>query len=63
MRVLLVQLRAGGAKKKERNALGPVGQVLQEGQQGAVRPVQVLEDEHRLATRGQKLEEPTPGSE
>ena len=63
MRVLLVQLRPSGAEKEERNALGPVGKVFQERQQGGIGPVQVLEDEHRLTPRGQKLDEATPCSE
>ena len=44
----LVQLRAGGAEEKQRHALRPVGEVLEEGEQRLVGPVQVLEHEHRL---------------
>ena len=56
-RMLLVQLGTGRAEQEERHALRPVGQVLEEGEQGRVCPVQILEDEHRLpplrrATRG-----------
>ena len=56
-RVPLVQLRPGGA---ERGGAGrpraQLGQVLEEGEECLVRPVQVLEDEHRLPPLGPRLE-------
>jgi len=37
--------------------------VLQEGQEGVVGPVQILEHEHTGAALGQGFQEPTPGGE
>ena len=48
-RMLLLQLGTRRAEDKQRHALRPVGQVLEEGQQRIIGPVQVLEDEHRRA--------------
>ena len=41
----LEELRARGADDEQRNALGPIGQVLEEGEQPIVSPVQILEHE------------------
>ena len=62
-RMLLVQLGAGRAEDEQRHALRPVGQVLEEGEQGVVCPVQVLEDEHGRALCGQRFQEAPPGRE
>ena len=56
-RMLLVQLRPRRAEDEQRHALRPVGQMLEEGEQRVVGPVQILEHEHRRprprpATRG-----------
>ena len=58
---MFVQLGSGGAKEKERNALRPVRQVLEEREEGSVCPVQVLETEHGRALRGKRLQEAPPG--
>ena len=62
-RVPLVELRPSGAEQEQRHPLGPVGQVLEEGEQGRVSPVQVLEHEHRLALCCPRLQEAAPGRE
>ena len=41
----------------------PLGQVLEEGEERLVRPVQVLEDEHRLPPFGPRLEHTAPRAE
>ena len=61
--VLLVQLRARGAEQQERHAFRPVGDVLEEGQQRLVSPVQVFEDEHGLTRLGPRFEHAPPGVE
>ena len=61
--VLLVELRAGVAEEEQGHPLRPVGQVLEEGEESRVRPVQVLEDEHRLPRLRPRLEEAAPGGE
>jgi hypothetical protein len=47
--MLLLQLGTSGAEEEQRHALRPVGQVLEEREQGVIGPVQVLEDEHGRA--------------
>ena len=59
----LVQLRPGRADDQQRHALRPVGQVLEEGEQRGVGPVQILEDEHRRPVGREPLEEAPPGGE
>ena len=59
----LVQLGPGGAEEEQRHALRPVGQVLEEGEERLVGPVQVLEDEHRLPPLRPRLEHAAPGGE
>ena len=62
-RVALVELRAGRPDKEQGDALCDVGQVLEEGEERLVGPVQVLEDEHGRALLGDSLQEPAPGGE
>src|SRR5207244_516796 len=62
-RMLVVELGAGGAEQEQRHAFCPLGQVLEEGKQRLVCPVQVLEDEHGLADGGEALEEAPPCGE
>ncbi len=58
-----VELRAGRGHQKHRDPFGVVGDVLQEGEQRVVGPVQILEDEHRWVALGDRLQEPPPGGE
>jgi hypothetical protein len=60
---LLVQLRPGVTKHEQWHPFGPVGKLLQEGQQRRVGPVQILEHQHRRPIRSQPLEEAPPGHE
>ena len=60
-RMLLVQLRPRRAQEQQRHALGPVGQVLEKGEQRRVGPVQILEHEHRRALGREALAEAPPG--
>ena len=59
----LLQLRASRTEHQQRHPLRPVGQVLEEGEQRVVCPVQVLEHEHGRALCGQPLQETPPGRE
>ena len=59
----LEQLGSGGADHEQRHALGPIGQVLQEGEHRLIGPVQVLEHEHGGVLLGDVLQEPPPGRE
>ena len=59
----LEQLRSGRADDQQRDALGPVGEVLQEREHRLVGPVQVLEHEHGGVLLGDVLQEPSPGRE
>ena len=61
--VALVELRASRPHEEEGNALCQVCQVLEEGEERLIRPVQVLEDEHGRALLGDSLQEPAPGGE
>ena len=60
VRIPLVELRARGADDHQRHARRPVGQVLEEGEQRAVGPVEVLEDQHGGPLLGQGLQEAPP---
>jgi hypothetical protein len=62
-RSALVELGTGRAEHEQRHPLGPVGQVLQEREEGGVGPVQVLEHEHRLALLRPGLQVAPPGRE
>ena len=59
----LVQLGSRRADDEERHALGPVREVLEEGEHRLVGPVEVLEHEDGRAVLGEVLQEPTPGRE
>ena len=59
----LEQLRPGGADDQQRHRAGPVGQQVDEVQQGVVGPVDVLEHQHGRAVLGERLEEPPPRRE
>jgi hypothetical protein len=59
--VAVEQLRPGRADEEQRHALDLVGEVLEEGEHGFVRPVDVLEHEHRRRLFGHCLEERPPG--
>ena len=48
-RMLLLQLRTRRTEHEQRHALRPIGEMLEERQQGIIGPVQVLEHEHRRA--------------
>ena len=61
--MLLEELWAGHAEQQQRKALGPIGQVLDEGEQGCIRPVQILEHERSRVIRGERLAEAAPGGE
>ena len=62
-RMLLVQLGTGCAEEEQRHSFRPVGQVLEEGEQRGVRPVQILEHEDRLPALCPRLEGAAPGGE
>ena len=51
------QLGAGGAEQQERGVPRPVGDVLDEVQQGGLRPLDVVEHHDQGTTPGQRLEE------
>ena len=53
--VTLEQLGSGSAYQEERHALDPVGQLLEECEQGVVRPVEVLEHQHDRPLGGKVL--------
>ena len=61
--MLLLQLRTGGAEHQQRHAFRPVGQMLEEGEQGRVCPVQILEHQHGRPLGGQRLQEAPPCGE
>ena len=52
-RSALVQLGPRRANDEQRHVLRPLGEMLDEGEQGFVGPVQVLEDKYRFAARRQ----------
>ena len=62
-RMAFVELGPGGAQEQERQACDPVGQVLDEREEGVVRPVQVLEHQHGRSLGGETLDEAPPGRE
>ena len=62
-RVLVVPAGAGGTEQEQRHSSSPVGQVLEEGHERRIRPVQVLEHEYRRPFCCQRLEEVAPGLE
>jgi hypothetical protein len=55
-----MQLRSSRAEQEERNTLRPVRQVLEEGQEGRVSPVQILETEHCRPPLRKRLQESPP---
>ena len=59
----VVKLGTSGADDQERHAVRPVGQMLEEGEQRVVRPVDVLEDEDRGSLLCDRLKEAPPGCE
>jgi hypothetical protein len=61
--LLFEELGPSRAQEEERGRDAPVEEVLEELQQGLVRPVEVLDDEDRRSACGQGLEEATPGGE
>jgi len=61
--VPLIQLGSRGAHDEDGHLRCPVDQVVDEGDQRLVRPVQVLEDEDERAARRDRLQERAPGGE
>ena len=59
----LVQLRARCAENQQRHPVGPVREVLEEGEQRVVGPVEVLEDENRRPRLCPGLDRAAPGGE
>jgi hypothetical protein len=59
----LVELRSRRAEQQQRHALRPVGQMLEKGEQGGVRPVQILEHQHRRSLGREAFAESPPGRE
>ena len=59
----LQQLRASERDHVDRDAAAPFRQVVDEGEQAAVRPLEVLEDHHDRVVRGEPLEERAPRGE
>ena len=59
--VPLEELRAGGTEHEQRHPLRPFGEMLEKGEKGLVRPVQVLEDEDRLPRFCPPFEDAAPG--
>ena len=57
------QLGPGSGEDEERDAGGVLDEVLEEVEQREIRPVQVLDDEHRRNALGDRLEERAPGGE
>ena len=57
------ELRPCRAHDEERHAVDPVDEPVDEVEQAVVRPVDVLEDEHRRTAESEHLEEPAPGCE
>ena len=57
----LVELRPRRTEEQQRHALGPVGEMLEKGEQGGVRPVQILEHQHRRPLGREALAEAPPG--
>ena len=62
-RVLLEELGAGGAHDEHRHRSRPLREVIDEGDETVVGPVEVLEDENEGAPLGHRLEEPAPRRE
>ena len=62
-RPLLEQLGPGEGDHAQRRVARPLEQVLHEVEQRRVRPLHVLEREHRRIHVGEPLEEETPGGE
>ena len=61
--MMFEQLGAGGADHEQRDGLGHIGQVFEEGEHRRIRPVQVLEHEDGGVLLGEVLEEPSPRGE
>ncbi len=59
----LEELCPSGAEHEERDVGEPADQMLDEIDRRIVRPVQVLEYEHRRSVRGEVLDEPPPRGE
>ena len=59
----LEQLGPGQGQDEDRDAPGPLEQVVDEVEQARVGVVEVLEDHHDRAARGEPLEERAPGPE
>ena len=59
--VPLEELRAGGTEHEQRHPLRPFGEMLEKGEKGFVRPVQILEDEDRLPRFCPPFEDAAPG--
>jgi hypothetical protein len=52
------QLRAGQAAQQDRGLAGPVGDVVDEVEQGRLGPVQVVQQHHQRPLAGQRLQQP-----
>ena len=61
--VSLVQLGSGAAEYEQRNIRRPVDEVLDEGDERVIRPVEVLEDQHEWPLAGDSFDEAPPGGE
>ena len=59
----LEQLVAGRAQEQDRPVPGVGGQVAQQVQEGRLRPLDVVQDDHERSDRGQDLEEPADAPE
>ena len=59
----LEQLGSRGADDEQRHACEPVGERVDEVEEAVVRPLEVLEDEHRRAPLAERFEEAPPGGE
>ena len=62
-RVRLEELRPGGGDHEQRDVVHVRREVVEEGEQGLVGPVQVLEDEDQRTLGGESLDEGGPGGE
>ena len=59
-RMAFVELRSRRAQEEERNAAHPVGEILDEGEERVVRPVQILEHQHGRSLGCEALDESPP---